>query len=87
MLGKGGCCEYGRPKFVLRQEIVMTEQKETSVRELSADELSAVSGGLGFTDGGLAIMGLGFAGGPATAVFGLAVGGACLFVGYYQDMK
>ena len=57
----------------------------TTMRELDAGEIDTVSGGLGFTEGGLAIIGLGFAGGPATAAFGLLVGGSCLVVGYYQD--
>ncbi|TIO29643.1 hypothetical protein [Mesorhizobium sp.] len=59
----------------------------TTMRELDTAEIDTVSGGLGFTDGGVAIIGLGLAGGPATGAFGLLVGGACLVVGYYQDRK
>jgi hypothetical protein len=47
--------------------------------------VNEVSGGLSFTEGGVAIIGLGLAGGPATGAFGLLVGGACLLVGYYQN--
>lgn len=38
-----------------------------------------------FTEGGALIIGLGLAGGPVTGAFGLLVGGACLYVGYYQN--
>jgi bacteriocin-like protein len=58
---------------------------QNNLVELNEQELQNVNGGLSFTEGGLAIIGLGFAGGPATAAFGLLVGGACLYVGYYQD--
>jgi len=54
------------------------------MRELNMNEVEAVDGGLTFSEGGAAIIAIGFAGGPATAAFGLLVGGACLFVGYYQ---
>jgi hypothetical protein len=54
------------------------------MNELNINEMEEVFGGLSFTEGGAAIIGLGFVGGPATAAFGLLVGGACLFVGHYQ---
>ncbi|WP_218352885.1 hypothetical protein [Alteromonas lipotrueiana] len=47
-------------------------------------EVDAVNGGrLDWDSGGLAVIGLGFAGGPATALFGLAIGGSMLGIGYY----
>ena len=55
------------------------------MQELTVNEVNEVSGGLSFTEGGVAIIGLGFVGGPATAAFGLLVGGACLLVGHYQN--
>jgi hypothetical protein len=55
------------------------------MKVLNESEVQMVSGGISFTEGGGAIIGLGFAGGPATAAFGLLVGGACLVVGYYQE--
>lgn len=57
------------------------------MRELELHEVEQVDGAIGFTNGGIAIIGLGLAGGPATGVFGLLVGGACLLVGHYQDKK
>ncbi|HEY9253209.1 MAG TPA: hypothetical protein VIP30_01585 [Stenotrophomonas sp.] len=56
------------------------------MRELTADEIEQVYGGMSdFTAGGMAVIGLGFCGGPATAAFGLLVGGSMLIVGHYQD--
>lgn len=53
------------------------------MKEMNNDEIKAVSGGMNdWTSGGIAVIGLGLAGGPATGVFGLAVGGAMMFVGY-----
>lgn len=55
------------------------------MRELTPQELESVEGGMSdFTAGGMAVIGLGFCGGPATAAFGLLVGGAMLLVGQYQ---
>jgi hypothetical protein len=54
--------------------------ESTEIRELSDAEIELVSGGLDASTGGLAIIGLGFAGGPATAVFGLAIGGSLLYL-------
>jgi hypothetical protein len=55
------------------------------MQELSAMEVSSVSGGLAsFTEGGIAIMALGVAGTVATGGFGLVVGAACLYLGYLQ---
>ncbi|WP_169334822.1 bacteriocin [Salinimonas chungwhensis] len=54
------------------------------MKPLDIEELNEISGGrLDWDSGGLAVIGQGFAGGPATAVFGLAVGGAMLAVGHY----
>jgi hypothetical protein len=33
----------------------------------------------------MTVIAIGFAGGPATAAFGLLVGGSMLIVGYYQQ--
>lgn len=52
------------------------------MRELNKEEVAQVSGGLDMETGGLAIIGLGLAGGPATGLFGLAVGGAMLYTAY-----
>lgn len=57
------------------------------MRELTAIEMGQVEGGMSdFTAGGMAVIGLGFVGGPATAAFGLLVGGAMLIVGHYQQV-
>ena len=54
------------------------------MQELNSDELTMVNGGrLDWDNGGLAVIGFGFAGGPSTAIFGLAVGGAMLVIGHY----
>lgn len=51
---------------------------------LEESEVQLVSGArLDWDSGGLAVIGLGFAGGPATALFGLAVGGSMLVIGHY----
>lgn len=55
------------------------------MRELTANEIEQVHGGMSdFTAGGMTVIGLGFCGGPATAAFGLLVGGSMLIVGHYQ---
>lgn len=55
------------------------------MREITNQEVSHVAGGpASFSEGGLAVIAIGFAGGPATAVFGLLIGGAMLFVGMYE---
>lgn len=54
------------------------------MQQLIDCEVDAVNGGrLDWDSGGLAVIGLGFAGGPATALFGLAIGGSMLAIGYY----
>lgn len=54
------------------------------MKELNELDVQQVSGGrLDWDSGGSLVIGLGFAGGPATALFGLAIGGAMLAVGYY----
>jgi hypothetical protein len=59
-------------------------QKEISMQELTVDQIGSVSGGMAsFTEGGIAIIGIG-ALTVATFGFGLAVGGACLYLGYLQ---
>ena len=56
------------------------------MREMKTNEIEAVSGGMNdWTSGGIAVIGFGIAGGPATGAFGLAVGGAMIFVGYVID--
>jgi len=56
------------------------------MRELNEVELNQVDGGMSdFTQGGIAVIAIGFAGGPATAAFGLLVGGSMLIVGHYQQ--
>ena len=56
------------------------------MQELTVDELSQVDGGMSdFTAGGIAVISIGFAGGPVTGAFGLLVGGAMLIVGHYQN--
>lgn len=58
------------------------------MRELTLIEMEQVSGGLSdFQSAGIAVIGLGLAGGPVTAGFGLAIGGAMLYVGHYQNYK
>ncbi|MCC8616810.1 Blp family class II bacteriocin [Xanthomonas vesicatoria] len=55
------------------------------MRELTEVEMEQVDGGMSdFTTGGIAVISIGFAGGPATAAFGLLVGGSMLIVGHYQ---
>ncbi len=56
------------------------------MNELTINEIEQVSGGMDdWTSGGIAVLGLGFAGGPVTAGFGLAVGGSMIFIGYLAD--
>ena len=52
----------------------------TELRELSLDEIDMVSGGLDAETGGLTIIALGIAGGVSTGLFGLAIGGALLYL-------
>lgn len=52
------------------------------MRELTEQEVEQVSGGLDWGDGGTAVIAIGFVGGPATALFGMAVGGAMLYMDY-----
>lgn len=55
------------------------------MREITDQEMSYVAGGpLSFSEGGVAVIGIGLVGGPATAIFGLLIGGAMLFVGMYE---
>ena len=56
------------------------------MRELANEEIDLVSGAMNdWTAGGIAVIGIGLSGGPATGIFGLAVGGAMMVVGYYAD--
>ncbi|USI99293.1 hypothetical protein MUG10_14530 [Xanthomonas prunicola] len=56
------------------------------MHELEEAEIEQVDGGMSdFTTGGIAVIGIGFAGGPVTGAFGLLVGGAMLIVGHYQQ--
>ncbi len=50
------------------------------MRELTCSEVEEVSGGLGWGDGGAAVIALGVAGGVSTGLFGVAVGFAMLYV-------
>ena len=51
------------------------------IRELSPEEVDVVSGGeLDASSAGLAIIGLGIAGGPVTGLFGLFIGGLLLYL-------
>lgn len=57
------------------------------MRVLEAHEIESVSGGRPFNsweEAGMWTMGIGLAGGPATALFGFAVGGAEFAVGYFD---
>ncbi|MCW8090990.1 hypothetical protein [Alteromonas sp. ASW11-130] len=54
------------------------------MQELSVSELDEINAGMNdWTAGGMAVIGLGISGGPATGAFGLAIGGAMMLVGYY----
>lgn len=53
------------------------------MRELTETEVDSVHGGLGWDAGAVAIIGLGFTGGPVTGLFGLAIGGSMLFTSTY----
>jgi len=53
--------------------------------ELNTEEVESVNGALGWTDGGVAVNGLGLSGGPATGAFGLTIGAAMLVIEYYAD--
>ena len=57
-----------------------SDMENMEMSNLSDDEIDMVSGGMDATTGGLAIIGLGLAGGPVTAVFGLAIGGSLLYL-------
>lgn len=55
------------------------------MRDLNVNEIDQIAGGMSdFTAGGMTVIALGLAGGPATAIFGLLVGGSMLLVGHYQ---
>ena len=55
----------------------------TSLNEMEVEE---VSGGMNdWTAGGMAVIGLGLSGGPATGIFGLTVGGAMMVIGYFAE--
>ena len=59
---------------------------QTRIRELTQAEIEQVSGALGdFGNAGMAVIGLGFVGGPGTAVFGLLVGGSMVYVDACAD--
>ena len=58
------------------------------MQELTMKEIEEVNGGMNdWTAGGIAIIGLGIAGTIATGGFGLAIGGAMLYLGYVKDMN
>ncbi|MBG9791021.1 hypothetical protein ABD76_00090 [Paenibacillus dendritiformis] len=60
--------------------------RRQEMRELNGVEMDQVDGGMSdFTTGGIAVIGLGFMGGPLTGAFGLLVGGSMLIVGHYQQ--
>lgn len=52
------------------------------MRNLSSTEIEQVSGGLGPETGGVAIIALGASATLATGLFGLAVGGALLYLAF-----
>lgn len=55
------------------------------MKELKAQELEQINGGMNdWTAGGIAVIGIGLSGGPATGAFGLAVGGSMMIVGYFK---
>lgn len=55
------------------------------MQELNEFEIERVDGGISdFTTAGIAVIGIGIAGGALTAPFGLLVGGSMLIVGHYQ---
>lgn len=52
--------------------------------ELTPKDVQDVSGGrLDWDSGGALVIGMGLAGGPAKALFGLAVGGSMLVIGHF----
>jgi len=58
------------------------------MRELTDEEINYVSGGFNdWQSGGIAIMGLGLSGGPVTAGFGFAIGGAMFSIGYFSHIE
>lgn len=55
------------------------------MQQLTAENIEDISGGMSdWTAGGMAVIGIGLSGGPATGVFGLLVGGAMMIVGHYD---
>ena len=56
------------------------------MKELSNMDVKQVAGGMSdWTAGGMAVIGIGLSGGPATGAFGLLVGGSMMIVGYFDD--
>ena len=56
------------------------------MRTLEAPETEQVSGGNGWGEGGLVVIGLGLGGGPVTAGFGLFIGGAMLTIDVFMEI-
>ena len=55
------------------------------MKELSLKEIENVSGAMSdWTSGGMAVIGIGLSGGPATGAFGLAIGGAMMLIGHFH---
>lgn len=56
------------------------------MQKLNKMEIKNVTGGMNdWTAHGMTAIGIGFSGGPATAAFELAVGGAMMLIGYYAE--
>ena len=54
------------------------------MRELTESEVEQVSGGLSWTEGGLAVLGLATTT-PLTMAFGYPIAGAMILIGVYAD--
>ncbi len=62
------------------------ETTHKDIRELSAEECEAVSGGAlnEWQNGGIAVLGLGLAGGPVTTAFAIPISFAMFGLGTYK---
>lgn len=62
----------------------MQDCNENAVQPLNDGDIDRVAGGMNdWTAGGIAVLGLGAAGGPVTMAFGLPIGLSMLAVGYF----
>jgi hypothetical protein len=58
-----------------------------AIQEMTLQEIEQVDGGLTYAELGLTVMGMGFAGGPFSAGFGLAIGMGMIWYGGNTNVR